>query len=42
MWVEKRMVSGLDFFNISKHKCTEIRDAKGHILDRKGGVEIEK
>lgn len=42
MWVEKRMVSGLDFFNISKHNCTEIRSSKGQIIDRKGGVELEK
>jgi hypothetical protein len=42
MWAEKRMVSGNDFFNLSKHNCTEVRDTQGRIIDRKGGVAIRK
>ncbi len=41
MWAERRMVSGNDFFNLSKHTCTEVRDPKGRIIDRKGGVPLE-
>ncbi len=38
MWHERRMVSGNDFFNVGKHTCTEVRDKKGKVLDRKGGL----
>lgn len=42
MWAERRMVSGNDFFNLSKHNCTEVRDVEGRIIDRKGGVGVRK
>lgn len=37
-WFERRSVTGNDFFNIAKHKCTEIRDKKGRVIDRQGGI----
>jgi hypothetical protein len=42
MWAERRMVSGNDFFSLAKHNCTEVRDAEGRIIDRKGGVALRR
>lgn len=37
-WADGRLRTGNDYFNIAKHGCTEIRDDKRRIIDRRGGV----